>query len=344
MQKWSKELVIREILERKSHGEKLNSDHAQKNLHRLYLAACVYFGGWRQAIEAAGIPYAEVRIKEPNRKKVWSKEIIIETILRMHAAGENLNSNFIQTKRMKLYGASIKYFGGWKQAVEAAGLDYEKIRKKKLRTWSKKALAEEILRRYRLGLSIRGGDVAKLYGGVYQAAMRHFGKNGWARARKFAGLPRQDPDPRLIWTKRSVVAEIRRLFKEGVRLNTGNLQTKYGYILAAGRKVFETWEKAIRAARLDYSAIQKMKSPGWWNKIRVIQAIQKLVAAGVRLSSKSVHLSHGDVFSAAVVRFGSWSQAVEAAGIDYSKHSLLWSTKATIRKMSDSDYEELLKR
>lgn len=340
--KWSKEVVVSTILELRRGGEKLNSDYAQKNHRPLYLAACTYCGGWKQAIKAAGLSYEDVRIKTPNRKRVWSKEIVIETIKGMHNAGEELNSNYIQTERQRLYGAANKYFGSWQQAVAAAGLDYRLLRKRTLKSWTKTAIVDEIIRRSGTGLSIRGGDVTTLDRGLYQAARRHFGKNGWAKARVLAGFDPIDPNPQKMWDQEAVVEEILRLYHNGIPLNTAALVGDFGYIRSAGEKYFGSWRKAVRAAGLNYSKIRKARRKGWWTKPRILRALRNLERRGVRLSSKSIQRSHGALFRATLIQYGAWSTAVEAAGISYQKHSRTWSTKAWLRRMGDAEYTEKL--
>jgi hypothetical protein len=245
-----------------------------------------------------------------------------------------INSNHIQTHEVRLYGAAVQYFGGWRQAVHASGIDYESIRKVTFRQWTEQSIIQEIVRRKLLGLPIRSIAVSKEDRGLYQAARRHFGKNGWERARVLAGLDPREPDSRIIWNTRTVCEEIRFLYKNNISLNTGSLMKNgYSYIHAAGRKVFGSWEAALTASGLDYAKIQKHRQRGYWTKSRILEAIRRLEQEGVRLSSKHMQQTAGALYSSSVLRFGSWSQAVEAAGINYMKHCRVWSTKAWLRRM-----------
>lgn len=341
-QKWDAEIVISAIKELHKQGEQLNSNHAQTKHRALYQSACKYHGSWKAAIEASGLSYDSVRVKTPNRKVVWSKKIVVEAIKKLNEEGELLNSNYIQTTHRRLYGAACKYFEGWPQAVAAAGLDYGLIRKVKLRTWSEKALIEAVMQRAKRDLSVKGSVVSIEDRGLYNAARRYFGNGGWAKVRVLAGLTPVDPDSRLKWDKKTVCEEILRLHGSGVALNCGSLQDgDYGYILAAGRKVFGDWAKAIEASGLDYDDIRKSRM-NFWTKEEVVRGIRSLETLNVRLSSKAIQHSHGDLFGAAVLNFGSWSQAVEAAGIPYRKHCLTWSTKAWLRRMRPEEYRAVL--
>lgn len=345
--KWSGEKVLSAISKRHRSGQKLSSDYMQKHERSLYQAACYRFGNWPKAIAAAGIAYDEVRVKVPTRKIVWSREIIIRTIQARHQAGEPLNSNHVQThskETRRLYQAAIKYFGSWQAGLTAAKVDYDLVRKKApMRSWSKEAIVAEVVRRHEAGLTIRGAEVCLEDRGLYHAAKRYFGKNGWSKARVLAGFDPIDPRPWKIWDEETVTDEIRRLYENGIALNSGALRDgRYSYIQSAGQNVFGSWGRAVKAAGLDYSKIRKGRQPGWWTARRVVACIKLLERQGIRLSSKSIQLSRGGLFQAAIVHFDSWSQAVEAAGISYRKHCRIWSTKAWLRRMSSNEYQEKL--
>jgi hypothetical protein len=344
-QKWSKDIVIRSILERSRKQRKLGAYQIQQDDSPLYQAGCRYFGGWREAVEAAGLTYEDGRTNSANYPKVWDEKIIVETIRQMHNADEPLNSNYIQTECSRLYSAANVYFGGWSQALAAAGLDYAIIRKRILRSWTKVAIIEEIVQRAESRLSIRGLDVQRQDRGLYNAARRHFGKRGWAKGRMLAGFDPVDPNPRQKWNKENVCQEIRRLAENEVLLRAGViLAGPYSYIYSAGKTLFGNWPKAIRAAGLNYSKIRNGRQKGWWTKARVSMVIRSLDRRGVRLSSKTIHHSHGGLFAAAVFHFGSWSQAVEAAGISYRQHCRKWSTKAWLQRMQQYEYHAITKR
>lgn len=337
-QKWSKEIVARRIRVLRRGGKKLNSDYVQKHDRPLYLAAYKYWGGWRQAIEGAGLSYDTVRVKGwRQRRPVWSKRKIIAVIRKRYRNGEPLNSNYIQTKVQRLYGAANKYFGGWAESIAAAGLDYASLRMVTHRSWSKVVIVGAILQRVKDRLSINGKDVYRDDPALYTSARRHFGKGGWARARRKAGFTSRSP---WKWGRENVVREIQRRHQDGLPLNTGSVYKDNPALHGAGRVYFGSWEKAVRVAGFDYSSIRKSHPKGWWTETRILNSIRQLERSGVRLSSKAMQRSPGGLFAAAVVRFGSWSQAVEAAGIPYRAHCLNWSTKAWMRRLDEAEYKK----
>lgn len=271
---------------------------------------------------------------------IWSKGKITVDISVLYAAGERINSNHIQKNRPYLYAAAVKYFGGWKQAVEAAGFNYFLILVRKQRSWSQKKVVAAIRKRFRQKLPINGFAVSKDDKGVYLAAKRYFGQRGYDKALRVAGFDPRGLDPKLIWPEKRVVREILKLHRRGVPLNQFWLQKHYGKLLAAGRNRFGNWKYAIQAAGLDYTLITKQKM-NWWTPRRVICQVKRLEKAGFRLNSKSIHHSRGDLFAAAILLFDSWSQAVEAAGIYYRLHSKRWSSKAFVRKLTKADVETI---
>lgn len=277
-------------------------------------------------------------------RQSWSKRVITTTIQELHKAGERLNSNHAQTKRQALYGAAIKYFGSWGKAVKAAGFDYAKIRVVKHRSWSKEKILRAVRRRKRLHLSLNASIVEREDRGLYWAARRHFGRRGWRKVLRRIGVDPRRIDPRRIWTKARFRKRIRELKRAGVPLYTYYLQKHgYGHLIGAGCKLFGTWGKALEAAGLNYERIRRIRM-NWWNQRRVIAGIRRLKKRRVRLSSKATSLSHGALFRAAVVYFGSWAQAVTAAGIDYRRHCKTWSYKAWLRTLTPKKVKSVERR
>ena len=333
--KWSKELVVRTIQEQHSLGEKLNSNHVQLNDRNFYQAAVRHFGGWKNAIESAGLDYEQVRIKT-RAHPVWSREKIVRAIQRLVKAGAGINSNSVQLHHPRLYGAAIKYLESWQKAVESAGFDYSKVRVyQPARQWTREMIVAAVLARKKVGLPLDHQNVPTLV----HAASRVFGARGWAKALRRAGIDPSSVNPRLIWTEERVKKEILRLQRAGIPLNMQFLY-KNGYrkLLSGGRTVFGSWGRAIRAAGLRYSKV-RLRRKNWWTKKRVLYQIKRLEGAGIRLSSKSIELSPGrsGFFQAALRHFGSWRKAVYATGIDYMKHCRIWSTKAWLEKLTSSD-------
>lgn len=118
---WSKELIIQKIRERYTAGQSLNPHAVQKDDPKLY-AASRLLGSWGKAVEAAGYDYIEHR-----KTLEWSPEKVIKRIKYAHKYGADLSDKTVIVLAPALYGAARTHFGGWQQAVEAAGLDYSMV-------------------------------------------------------------------------------------------------------------------------------------------------------------------------------------------------------------------------
>jgi hypothetical protein len=276
------------------------------------------------------------------RRRTWSKEVIVATICKLHGSRKSISSHDTQVRRPTLYRAGCKYFGSWKQTIEAAGIDYITVRKKgSYRRWSKTSVARAIRERWRKKLSINYTAVSREDAGLRWAAVRYFGKKGWVKALRCAGInPGKLPDPRRIWTKEKLKNEILSRHKLGLFVNSTSMRTLNSTV----HKLFgdRSWSKVIRFSGLS-SKIQ-LKRRNWWTRKRIVYQILRLQKAGIRLSSAEMQESRNRLYMAAVYHFDSWSQAVDAAGIDYRLHCRMWSTKAWVRKLSSSDLTQIKKR
>src|ERR1044071_5726543 len=75
--------------------------------------------------------------------RLWSREAVVFEILDRNRTGMPLNYTTIEKEDLRLMRAACYYFGTWKAAIGAAGLDHAEIRKYKSGT------QEEIVARIR---------------------------------------------------------------------------------------------------------------------------------------------------------------------------------------------------
>lgn len=340
LQRWNKTVVLEKIRNLHRQGRKLNAAYARAHYRTLVWATYKYVGGWRQAVEAAGFDYEAIRrYKAPTH---WNKRMIIKVIQELHKAGVELHSNYVQQHRRPLYGAAIRYFGGWKQAVCTAGFEYAEIRQTRwFRSWRKELIVAEIRARKRRGLAINSFAVSRDDSSLYRIAQRYFGKRGWQKALRMAGFDPVLQNPQLFWTRQRVLKKVREFWASKQPLYGKYLcYHGFGGLIEAGRRYFGSWRKTILAAGIDYEKVRAVRWR-WWTKQRTLAEIRRLEREGVRLNHKSIQRSHADLIHAAIKNFGSWSQAVERAGINYRLHSFTWSYKAWLRTLRPWQVQEL---
>lgn len=333
--KWNAEIVVSALQALYEQGSEIHTHYMMKNHGPLYSAGVRYFGNWKATVEAAGLSHAI-----PHRN-TWSKEVIIQKISELHKNKEHLNNYQVKTNHSTLYTVSCQYFGSWKAAVEAAGISYDSVRHATHRSWSREAVVKEILRRRDSGLSLGGAAVQKEDPGLYDAAALYFGpRKTWENAREAAGIARKDLRPGIVYDKQIIIDGLGKLYAEGHDINTAAfIGSPYMNLMTAGIRLFGSHDKALIAAGFEPNKIRKHRT---WTKSKVLREIRALEKAGVRLSWWSLSKSHSALCATAIRIFGTWGEAVEAAGINYRKHLRQWSSKTFLRHLNQSEYEETI--
>jgi len=132
--KWTKEDVIQQLT--KLPEDDLIDKNLRKKHGGLYTACLRLFGSRKNAITAAGIDYENTLIHIP-----WTKSRVINAIQVFYLNNVPLNYKFINTYHTRLRKRAEKFFDSWGNAVEAAGLNYEEIKKNK--GWGKPFIGED---------------------------------------------------------------------------------------------------------------------------------------------------------------------------------------------------------
>ena len=178
--KWDDTAIINHIMSK--HGRKpLNSSYYSRNYPAVYAAAERIFGSWKGAIEACGLDYSKIR-----KYRIWSKDIVINEIKKRHKAGQSLSSKYTYKSDRSLYMAALKRYKNWGSAVSAAGIDYGKVRLRRM--MSKSEIRQEILEVYHSGVDLAYMNVKNNYLYLLAAGMKKLGNGSWAKARKVCGI------------------------------------------------------------------------------------------------------------------------------------------------------------
>jgi ASC-1-like (ASCH) protein len=182
MRKWDAHEIVREILRRYQAQQDLSHSGMSEDNPALLRAGERYFGSWRAAIECAGLNYEEIR-----RYKVWTKDRIIERIRELHQKGEDLSWGHISLRLDPALAASAvkrNHFGSWQEALEEAGLDYERIRR--YQDWSSEKVLDQVHELYDRGERLNAKRMAQEEIRLITAARRRF--PSWDRTLSEAGL------------------------------------------------------------------------------------------------------------------------------------------------------------
>lgn len=121
-QVWSRKRVIDEVKALHRSGQHMSCIAVIKaGRNDLVVAANKYAGSWVRARELAGIRFERHR---PRAFQAWDAASVVDAITARHAHGQSLASSKVPRA---LISAAGRIFGSWRDAIEAAGLDYDAI-------------------------------------------------------------------------------------------------------------------------------------------------------------------------------------------------------------------------
>lgn len=161
--------------------EPLYSHYYATHYPRIHAAAVRVWGSWKEAIEACGLDYNEVR-----KHREWSSEQVLEKVRQLERDHSPLSSKYVQIAHRPLYMASIRRFKSWGETMKAAGLDYSQIRLR--RKMSPEEIKKQILELYNRGESLAYPYMRKNYQYLLAAGMKHLGNGSWGEARCLCGI------------------------------------------------------------------------------------------------------------------------------------------------------------
>lgn len=255
--KWSREKIISDIQALANAGHSLST----RSMAELGYSGMVttsykpeYFGSWRNAIVAAGLDPKQVC----RRKRKWTKEHILERIQELHKAGEDLSHSAAKRNHQYLVVVAInkRFFGSWRNAIAAAGIDYERVSKHEY--WSKDRICERIRELYSQGESLSHEDAKRHHGALVSAASspRYFGS--WGAAIRAAGIEYDTIRKINRWTREKIINTICDLHQQGQSVNNSNMR-RLGYrgLMEAACRAenFGSWADAVRSAGIEYDEV-----------------------------------------------------------------------------------------
>lgn len=340
---WTKASIVAQIKLLHSQGEKLNSGIVRKTQGKLYSSAYYHFGGWKKAVEAAGIDYQSVSIRTfSGPRKTWTKALVISEIKRLHKSGEDINVCAVNENHSKLYYAAGNYFGSWKKAVKKAGIDYRSVAKRPdFINWSKELVIKKMKQRKSAGKPVNSRAVEHDDFLLWSAGSRLFG--GWRGVLRAISVDPSSVYLLKTWTRIDFCKEIETLQADGTDLSMVNMEHLGRQdLLNAARKLYGSWKDALEAQGLVYSDIRKGSIRNWDASL-VRNEILSLALEGERLSHGWAKENHNGLTHAALKFFGSWEGALEAAGLNPKEHAKKWSMDSWLKNMSDEEYGRILR-
>lgn len=320
--RWTRERLIALVASRKRRNLPLNMIAVRNDIPMAPTAARRYFGGWDGLLSRCGIRLDSVRLKVR-----WSKARILHEIREMLRAGIRPSFQTALRRQGALPHAALRHFGGWDQALRAAGCDPQTVRR--TRNWSRRAVIAAIRK---LGRPLRSLEVEKEDPGLLAAAMRFFGS--WPMASRAAGFPYSSKPRPPKWPREQVLAVLRDRARAGKPLTCTALRRVLPGLVDAVRRYFATWREAVNAAGCGkYLPAQ----PRQWERSEILDALRKMASRhGVVATPHLVQLERRDYIGirrAIELEFGSLARARTVAGVQ-AKPRLLWTPERFRREIA----------
>lgn len=143
--RWTRDGVVQAILARVLESAPLGSRTVRPR--SLFMAGRRYFGSWRAALVAAGVPPPLAFGPSPGATgasespgpapaapplrpgQIWTPQSVLDAILARLREHKPLNANAVYADHRSLYRAGEKRFGNWRKALISAGLNPDEYQK-----------------------------------------------------------------------------------------------------------------------------------------------------------------------------------------------------------------------
>src|SRR5450432_626274 len=247
----------------------------------------------------------------------WDKQKIITKLRKLHRADGRISYSQLSRKQQPLLSAAAYHFGSYRKALEKSGINYASVSQRP--RWTKLRIISLIKQAKRKGHDLHWGSVTKRSDELSRAAFaclqpRLFGK--WDRALHAAGLDADDVARYRTWDRNTVVFELRARAQDGEPLSSGALQKDDPSLHAAAIRYFNSYDAALRAARLNPRQHRMRRR---WSKADVIAALKRAARKDGSLSLAAIRRQDASLHGAAIRIFSSINAAKKAAKISPKK-------------------------
>lgn len=118
--RWTDAEVIEEFRKYEESGRELNAKSLSEYSEALYIQIATRFGSYEEFLTLQGYDYQEI-----TKKRTWSESDVIRALQDRVKNEESLIAGIIADEHFALYRASTTVFGSYRNAIEAAGLNYD---------------------------------------------------------------------------------------------------------------------------------------------------------------------------------------------------------------------------
>jgi len=293
--RWSKPKVVAEL--RRLHAEGVRiTDLGLKDEHGEVLGAIrMYFASIVEARRAARIPEPE---RLGGKRQRWDELRVVAEIDELDRSGASIAASKVPNPLLK---AGKRYFGTWKDAVEAAGYRYDEIRLQR-EPYTKKEILDELRslakskpempwsELHRLSFA---PTVTRLFGS-FEVALQRAKLPTWPTRERYSALSRSE-----------VIDEIQRRDAQGKDTNWEAVNTDDHRLWYSGILHFGDWHRAIEVAGVDADHHNRH-----WTPESLLEALAERDRRGLSLKPEDVRREDSRLYASTLAYFGSYVQAV----------------------------------
>lgn len=298
---WDKAQVLRKIRERVKAGLPLNAGAMKrKRTAALVRAATRLFGSWDKALISAGVEAETVRKRYERDVEAMTHRL--RAWVKRHGP---LNHTALKKSDARLCSSVV----GWKGTVAAGAKALDLPYQSRLVNWTKPLVLARIRERKASGRDMNVASVQKDNSRLVRAAYLLF--STWDKALTGAGIDPAKVRRREHRDPAAIERQLRLWVMRHGPLNYTALRRSDGALCGAVESTMGTVSAAARKLGLPYmSRLTK------WSKTLVLRRIKELHAAESAVNAKEVHAAYSGMYAAGVRDFGSWDNALKAAGVD----------------------------
>jgi hypothetical protein len=314
---WDREAVVAELTAVRASGEPLSAAAVARRRPSLYQHARRHFGSWDDVLRAMGWEPGEIHLLPSPDRKYPTPQAVVSAIVERRRGGRALRSSAVERgldRDASLHNAGRRFFGGWRAALIAAGVDPSEVGQREIRHLGPKQIISEILERRARGEDLHASRVPSF---LRRAGRRHHGS--WPAALAAAGVTISPLRSARYPSIDAALAEIRRRARSKRPLNSSSLQAEDVLLYRRALEHFRTWAAALEAAGIDPATAQKRRSRPYPTEAAVVSEIQRRHRDRVPIHAASVAQGqYGDMslYRHARHLFGSWAGALRAAGFE----------------------------
>lgn len=256
-------------------------------------------------------------MKNTNKRRpngYWTKETVIKEINDRATNGESLTHSLVRKEDSSLLVNGEKIFGKWRDALTAAGIDYNEwyIQKPKGH-WTEEKLIEELWKRKRAGKGLRYIDVLTEDSPLSTSLVKRYGT--WRQVLLAANLApetevRKDKPKvkkkQTKWSKNKVKEELLKRKEQNLSLALKDITKEYPSLRQNMIKYFGSTFKAYKATGENPEEHMENIPSEEWTEEFILRLLQTRKNSGLPMDATSMDKEAHGLYMKALKTIGRW--------------------------------------